>query len=65
MTQLIISYEQKGHFCVDFMHVALQAKVMSKLYLKLFPKLVSSLAVLLLFQFGYVVCKATNLYDMP
>jgi hypothetical protein len=65
MTQLIISYEQKGHFFVDFMHVALQVKVMAKLYLKLFPKLVSSLAVLLLCQFGYVACKATNLYDMP
>jgi len=39
MTQLIISYEQKRLFCVDFMHVALQAKVMAKLYLKLFPKL--------------------------
>jgi len=67
MTQLIISYEQKGHFCVDFMHVALQAKVVTaKLYLnKLFPKLVSSLAVLLLCQFGYVACQPTNLYDMP
>jgi len=63
MNQLIISYEQKGLFLCGF-HAcrALQAKVMAKLYLKLFPKLVSSLAVLLLCQFGYVVCKATNLY---
>ncbi|KAL9373365.1 hypothetical protein Peur_032985 [Populus x canadensis] len=36
---------------------------MAKLYLKLFPKLVSSLAVLLLCQFGYVVCKATDFSD--
>ncbi|XP_061970000.1 probable LRR receptor-like serine/threonine-protein kinase At1g53420 isoform X2 [Populus nigra] len=36
---------------------------MAKLYLKLFPKLVSSLAVLLLCQFGYVVCIATNFSD--
>lgn len=55
---------KEGFFCVDSMHVALQTIVMAKLYLKLFPKLVSSLAVLLLCQFGYVVCKATNLYDM-
>jgi len=46
----------------------LQAKVvMAKLYLnKLFPKLVSSLAVLLLLcQFGYVVCKETGFSDSP
>jgi len=57
---------KEGFFCVDFMHVALQTIVMAKFYLnKLFPKLVSSLAVLLLCKFGCVVCKATNLYDMP
>jgi len=40
----------------------LQAKVvMAKLHLKLFPKLVSSLAVLLLLcQFGYVACQPTG-----
>ncbi|KAH8520564.1 hypothetical protein H0E87_001854, partial [Populus deltoides] len=36
---------------------------MAKLYLKIFPKLVSSLAVLLLCQFGYVVCKAKHFSD--
>jgi len=42
----------------------LQAKVvMAKLYLKLFPKLVSSLAVLLLCQFGYVACQSTGFSD--
>jgi len=42
----------------------LQAKVvMAKLHLKLFPKLVSSLAVLLLCQFGYVVCQSTGFSD--
>jgi len=35
---------------------------MAKLYLKLFPKLVSSLAVLLLCQFGYVACQPTGVY---
>jgi hypothetical protein len=39
---------------------------MAKLYLnKLFPKLVSSLSVLLLCQFGYVACKATDFSDSP
>jgi len=39
---------------------------MAKLYLnKLFLKLVSSLAVLLLCQFGYVVCQSTNSSDSP
>ncbi|KAG6744525.1 hypothetical protein POTOM_051161 [Populus tomentosa] len=32
---------------------------------KLFPKLVSFLAVLLLCQFGYVVCQSTNSSDSP
>uniref|UniRef100_A0A3N7G2U6 non-specific serine/threonine protein kinase n=1 Tax=Populus trichocarpa TaxID=3694 RepID=A0A3N7G2U6_POPTR len=36
---------------------------MAKLHLKLFPKLVSSLAVLLLCQFGYVVCQSTGFSD--
>ncbi|KAI9388006.1 hypothetical protein POPTR_010G155600v4 [Populus trichocarpa] len=36
---------------------------MAKLYLKLFPKLVSSLAVLLLCQFGYVACQPTGFSD--
>jgi hypothetical protein len=36
---------------------------MAKLYLKLFPKLVSSLAVLLLCQFGYVACQSTGFSD--
>jgi hypothetical protein len=36
---------------------------MAKLHLKLFPKLVSSLAVLLLCQFGYVACQPTGFSD--
>jgi len=42
---------------------ALQAKVVMA---KLFPKLVSSLAVLLLLcQFGYVACQSKNSSDSP
>jgi len=37
---------------------------MAKIHLnKLFPKLVSSLAVLLLCQFGYVACQSTGFSD--